>query len=300
MKNAFTQEVNQLLVKLGLHPNAADLLDRLVIIVIILLIAWLADLFCRFVIVGGIGHIIKHTKAKWDDVLLHPQVLRKLTYLIPVLIVYMLLPLALSDKAEILGWLRKLCIIYGIVVVLVFINIFLKVLFGIFRNQEAFRDKPLKGLVQIMQVGLVCIGIILTISTLLNISPLHLLAGDWISMPKYDVDGTVLDVSLTTVKIENFDNTVTTIPPYTLTSDSFKNWRAMSESGGRRVMRSVNIDINSVRFCTPEMLEKYKRFALVRDYIEQEENKLETQRAKLTLDPATTFTVKLPRDVLTL
>lgn len=256
MKNAFTQEVNQLLVKLGLHPNAADLLDRLVIIVIILLIAWLADLFCRFVIVGGIGHIIKHTKAKWDDVLLHPQVLRKLTYLIPVLIVYMLLPLALSDKAEILGWLRKLCIIYGIVVVLVFINIFLKVLFGIFRNQEAFRDKPLKGLVQIMQVGLVCIGIILTISTLLNISPLHLLAGlgasaailmlifkdsilgfvsgiqlsindmlragDWISMPKYDVDGTVLDVSLTTVKIENFDNTVTTIPPYTLTSDSFK------------------------------------------------------------------------------
>ena len=147
MKNAFTQEVNQLLVKLGLHPNAADLLDRLVIIVIILLIAWLADLFCRFVIVGGIGHIIKHTKAKWDDVLLHPQVLRKLTYLIPVLIVYMLLPLALSDKAEILGWLRKLCIIYGIVVVLVFINIFLKVLFGIFRNQEAFRDKPLKGLV---------------------------------------------------------------------------------------------------------------------------------------------------------
>lgn len=173
MKNAFTQEVNQLLVKLGLHPNAADLLDRLVIIVIILLIAWLADLFCRFVIVGGIGHIIKHTKAKWDDVLLHPQVLRKLTYLIPVLIVYMLLPLALSDKAEILGWLRKLCIIYGIVVVLVFINIFLKVLFGIFRNQEAFRDKPLKGLVQIMQVGLVCIGIILTISTLLNISPLH-------------------------------------------------------------------------------------------------------------------------------
>ena len=290
MKNAFTQEVNQLLVKLGLHPNAADLLDRFVIIVIILLIAWLADLFCRFVIVGGIGHIIKHTKAKWDDVLLHPQVLRKLTYLIPVLIVYMLLPLALSDKAEILGWLRKLCIIYGIVVVLVFINIFLKVLFGIFRNQEAFRDKPLKGLVQIMQVGLVCIGIILTISTLLNISPLHLLAGlgasaailmlifkdsilgfvsgiqlsindmlragDWISMPKYDVDGTVLDVSLTTVKIENFDNTVTTLPPYTLTSDSFKNWRAMSESGGRRVMRSVNIDINSVRFCTPAMPQK--------------------------------------------
>lgn len=160
MKNAFTQEVNQLLVKLGLHPNAADPArpprnHR----------DYPADSLAG----GSVlplrdrgrdrAHYPKHTKAKWDDVLLHPQVLRKLTYLIPVLIVYMLLPLALSDKAEILGWLRKLCIIYGIVVVLVFINIFLKVLFGIFRNQEAFRDKPLKGLVQIMQVGLVCIGI---------------------------------------------------------------------------------------------------------------------------------------------
>ena len=318
MKNAFTQEVNQLLVKLGLHPNAADLLDRLVIIVIILLIAWLAGLFCRFVIVGGIGHIIKHTKAKWDDVLLHPQVLRKLTYLIPVLIVYMLLPLALSDKAEILGWLRKLCIIYGIVVVLVFINIFLKVLFGIFRNQEAFRDKPLKGLVQIMQVGLVCIGIILTISTLLNISPLHLLAGlgasaailmlvfkdsimgfvsgvqlsandmlkvgDWIAMPKYGADGTVIEVTLNTVKVRNWDNTITTIPPYLLVSDSFQNWRGMRESGGRRVKRSINIDMNSVRFCTPEMLDKYRKIRLLKDYVEQTEAVIEEYNKKHHID----------------
>ena len=301
MKNAFTQEVNQLLVKLGLHPNAADLLDRLVIIVIILLIAWLADLFCRFVIVGGIGHIIKHTKAKWDDVLLHPQVLRKLTYLIPVLIVYMLLPLALSDKAEILGWLRKLCIIYGIVVVLVFINIFLKVLFGIFRNQEAFRDKPLKGLVQIMQVGLVCIGIILTISTLLNISPLHLLAGlgasaailmlvfkdtilgfvagiqlsandmlrpgDWITVPGSNANGIVQEITLNTVKIQNFDNTISTIPPYTLVNNSFQNWRGMVESGGRRVMKSIFLDLNTIKFCTPEMLDNMrKEIPLLADY----------------------------------
>jgi len=301
MKNAFTQEVNQLLVKLGLHPNAADLLDRLVIIVIILLIAWLADLFCRFVIVGGIGHIIKHTKAKWDDVLLHPQVLRKLTYLIPVLIVYMLLPLALSDKAEILGWLRKLCIIYGIVVVLVFINIFLKVLFGIFRNQEAFRDKPLKGLVQIMQVGLVCIGIILTISTLLNISPLHLLAGlgasaailmlifkdsilgfvsgimlsankmlkpgDWISMPKYNVDGTVLEVTLNTVKVRNWDNTITTIPTWSLVSDSFKNWSGMSASGGRRIKRSISIDVTSIRFLDEDEMQRLNKAHLLNPYL---------------------------------
>ena len=318
MKNAFTQEVNQLLVKLGLHPNAADLLDRLVIIVIILLIAWLADLFCRFVIVGGIGHIIKHTKAKWDDVLLHPQVLRKLTYLIPVLIVYMLLPLALSDKAEILGWLRKLCIIYGIVVVLVFINIFLKVLFGIFRNQEAFRDKPLKGLVQIMQVGLVCIGIILTISTLLNISPLHLLAGlgasaailmlifkdsilgfvsgiqlsindmlragDWITMSKYGADGTVIEVTLNAVKVRNFDNTITTIPPYALVSDAFQNWRGMSESPGRRIKRSINIDMNSVHFCTPEMLEKFRKISLITDYIDGKEQELDEYNEEHHID----------------
>ena len=93
--------------------------------------------------------------------------------------------------------------------------------------------------------------------------------GDWITMPKYNADGTVIEVTLNTVKVRNFDNTIITIPPYALVSDSFQNWRGMRESGGRRVKRSVNLDVNSVCFCTPEMLERYKKIVKLKEYIEQ-------------------------------
>ena len=95
--------------------------------------------------------------------------------------------------------------------------------------------------------------------------------GDWITMPKYGADGTVIEVTLNTVKIRNFDNTITTIPPYLLISDSFQNWQGMQESGGRRVKRSINIDMTSVRFCTPEMLDRYrKEIPLMADYQPEE------------------------------
>ena len=165
-------------------------------------------------------------------------------------------------------------------------------------------------MLQILQVSLFFVGGIVIIGLIVGRSPLHLLAGlgasaailmlifkdsilgfvsgimlsankmlkpgDWISMPKYNVDGTVLEVTLNTVKIENFDNTITTIPPFVLTGDSFKNWRWMEESGGRRIMRSISIDMSSVRFCTPEAIERYRKIPLVSDFIAEHEKKAET------------------------
>ena len=179
-------------------------------------------------------------------------------------------------------------------------------------QKETLHDRPLKGLLQILQVGLFFLAAIVVTSLLIGRSPLKLLAGlgasaailmlifkdtimgfvagvmlsankmlrpgDWISMPKYNVDGTVLEVTLNTVKIQNFDNTVTTVPPFILTGDSFQNWRWMQESGGRRIMRSINIDLGSVRFCTPEMTEKYKDIELLHDYIVQRETEFDRYR----------------------
>ena len=108
--------------------------------------------------------------------------------------------------------------------------------------------------------------------------------GDWIAMPKYGADGTVIEVTLNTVKVRNWDNTITTIPPYLLVSDSFQNWRGMRESGGRRVKRSINIDMNSVRFCTPEMLDKYRKIRLLKDYVEQTEAVIEEYNKKHHID----------------
>ena len=180
------------------------------------------------------------------------------------------------------------------------------------------RDRPLKGLLQTLQVSLWSIGIIVVVAELLGKSPFSLLAGlgasaailmlvfkdsimgfvsgvqlsandmlkvgDWITMPKYGADGIVIEVTLNTVKVRNFDNTITTIPPYLLVSDSFQNWRGMRESGGRRVKRSINIDMTSVRFCTPEMLEKYRKIQLLKDYIEQTEAVVEAYNKENGID----------------
>ena len=109
--------------------------------------------------------------------------------------------------------------------------------------------------------------------------------GDWIAMPKYGADGRVEEVSLTTVKIRNWDNTIVTLPPYLLVSDSFQNWRGMQQSGGRRVMRSVNIDMTSVRFCTPEMLARYREIDLLRDYIDSTQQRVEEYNAAHDIAP---------------
>lgn len=108
--------------------------------------------------------------------------------------------------------------------------------------------------------------------------------GDWIAMPKYGVDGTVIEVTLNTVKVRNWNNTITTIPPYLLVSDSFQNWRGMQESGGRRVKRSINIDMTSVGFCTPEMLEKYRKIQLLKDYVEHTEQVVEAYNRENGID----------------
>jgi miniconductance mechanosensitive channel len=169
------------------------------------------------------------------------------------------------------------------------------------------KSRPIKGYLQIVRIIVYTIIGIIFISLLINKSPITLLAGmgaisavlmlifkdsilgfvggiqlaandmlhkgDWITMPKYGADGTVLDIALTTVKVQNFDNTITTIPTYTLISDSFQNWRGMEESGVRRIKRSVNIDMNTIRFCTPEMLEKFKMNTLIKGYIESQSKK---------------------------
>ena len=203
------------------------------------------------------------------------------------------------------AFVLKLLLIYVIAVVLRFVNAFLKALHDVADQKEELQGKPLKGLMQTGQVIAFFVCSILIISILIDKSPARLLAGlgasaailmlvfkdsimglvsgiqltandmlhvgDWISMSKYGVNGRVTEVTLNTVKVRNWDNTIVTVPPYLLISDSFQNWRPMQDSGGRRVMRSVNIDMNSVRFCTPEMLDRFRKIRLLKDYIDETE-----------------------------
>lgn len=204
--------------------------------------------------------------------------------------------------------------LYILAVFLRFVSALFTAVYLVYSAREQYKDKTLKGLLQTAQVILlyrsyhhyqyfdkakspvvlltglgasaavlmlvfkdmtkrICLRIQLSANNMLKV-------GDWITMPKYGADGTVIEVTLNTVKVRNFDNTITTIPPYLLISDSFQNWQGMQESGGRRVKRSINIDMTSVHFCTPEMLAKYRKIQLLKDYVDETEKVVEESMAK--------------------
>ena len=314
----FTRWVYYFLESLGLDLSYMTNLNRLIVLVLIAVLAFLTDWICRKGIVRLVRKVTQKTKETWDDLLFNDRVMNNFCHILPPVVVYILLPIAFPDGSDALAFIRKLCMVYIIAAALRFINIFLGVIFQLATQKEVFRDRPLKGVYQIIQVALFFVGSICIIAVLIEKSPIHLLAGlgasaailmlvfkdsimglvsgvqlsandmlrpgDWITMPKYNADGTVIEVTLNTVKVRNFDNTIITIPPYALVSDSFQNWRGMRESGGRRVKRSVNLDVNSVCFCTPEMLERYKKIVILKEYIEQTEQKVQQYNQQQGID----------------
>lgn len=314
------QWINSYLIKWGLVHDSANIWDNLIVLLLVIAVTVGIDYTCRYIFLGLFKRFAKRTKNQWDDLIVERKIINKLMHLIPAILVYIMLPLALprSEMPTLLGILQMICSIYIVAVILRFINVALNLLLEIYNRKEAFKNKPLKGFVQIIQVLVFFVGFIIIISILIGKSPATLFAGlgasaailmlvfkdtilgfvagiqlsandmlrpgDWITMTKYGADGTVIEVTLNSIKVRNFDNTITMIPPYALVSDSFQNWRGMQESGGRRVKRSINIDMNSVRFCTPEMLEKFRKIALLTEYVDTKQQELETYNKEYNID----------------
>jgi miniconductance mechanosensitive channel len=281
-----------------------------VVLLFILLIAYLIDSICNNVFLRIFTKIAKKTKNIWDDLIVERKIIHKLINIVPAIFIFIMLPLAFpeEEQAKLLDVLKRLCEVYIIVIAIRFIYASLDLVNEVYNRKESVKNKPVKGFIQIIQVLVVVIGAICVIGVLINKSPITLLAGlgasaailtlvfkdtilgfvagiqlstndmlrpgDWITVDKYKADGEVIDVTLYAVKVKNWDNTVTTIPPYALISDSFQNWRNMFESGGRRIKRSINIDMNSVCFCTSEMLERFRKIGYLSDYINRKEEEL--------------------------
>lgn len=299
-----TDRINEGLVALGLSQPTANELDQIVALVLIISVAFLGDVICRQVVLKLVSKLVKQTKATWDDIVFDSKVMINLSHLAPPILIYVFIPMAIAD-VDTLAFVQRMCMIYIIAVFLRFVSVFMAAIYAVYSERDQFRDRPLKGLLQTAQIVVYFIGIIAIISILIDRSPVVLLTGlgasaailllvfkdsimgfvsgiqlsannmlmvgDWIAMPKYGADGTVIEVTLSTVKVRNWDNTITTIPPYALVSDSFQNWRGMRESGGRRVKRSINIDMNSIKFCTPEMLARYRKIRLLKEYVNDTE-----------------------------
>lgn len=306
--SAVMREVNAGLTSVGIDASWADRIDNFVIMLLIIGVALLCNVICRVILLRVVSRLVKQTKATWDDIVFDHKVMVYVSRMVAPILIYIAIPIAFPEHTDsaLLDLFRRLCLIYIVAVVLRFISVFMSAVYHVYSEKEQYKDKPLKGLLQTAQVILFFVGGIVIISILIKKNPMVLLTGlgasaailmlvfkdsimgfvsgiqlsannmlkvgDWIAMPKYGADGTVIEVTLNTVKVRNWDNTITTIPPYLLISDSFQNWDGMFQSGGRRVKRSINIDMSSVRFCTPEMLDKYKKIQLLKEYIDDTED----------------------------
>lgn len=304
-------EVAQQLSDMGIDKENLSWSTRLTLVVLILLISYIITKLFRHLVIPAVHKITSRTKATWDDYLFNKRMMNSFCRMIPPIMFYLLLPFVFSNVPQLLNILLKACLIYLVITTLLLINSFLNSLYEISNEHETFRNRPLKGIYQMINLIAIGIGIILIISIHIDQNAATILAGlgasaavlmlifkdsilglvagvqlsandmlrpgDWITMPKYGADGDVLEVSLTTVKVRNFDKTITTIPPYVLVSDSFQNWRGMRETGGRRIKRSVFIDMTTVHFCS----EKEKQQFASRGWIDEEQSKPETQVVNL-------------------
>ena len=294
MQTLLKHWADALLEWLGLASAQDSGWDRWVAFTLVLLAVALFDFVCRTILVRGMRRIVKRTKATWDDDLFNPDVLSRLCNVVSAVVLGIVLPVVFEEQSEARTIVTRLVEVYIVVAVFRFINAVLFAVFQIASARPAWQNKPIKGLRQTGQGIAALICGILIVSILIDKSPASLLAGlgasaaiimlifrdsilgfvsgiqlsandmlkvgDWISVPKYGADGSVIEVSLTTVKVRNFDNTIVTVPPYSLVSGSFVNWRGMSDSGGRRIMREYTLKLDCIKPCTPEFLERMKAF----------------------------------------
>lgn len=290
----FRDLVNDILLEFGWSSEVISSMNRWVVLLFIILFALLVDLIIRIGLLRLLRQIVSRTKATWDDHIFDKKVMRHLCNFITPTIIYVLLPIAFSTTdGSNDGWhiiLKRAVEIYMVIACIRFVNALLKVTFDVVEQRPAWQGKPIKGLMQTGQGIVIGIGAILIISILINKSPALLLTGlgasaavlmlifkdsilglvagvqlsannmlkvgDWISLPQRGVDGEVEEVSLTTIKIRAWDKSLQTLPPYLLISEPFDNWQAMRLSGGRRIKRSLNIDMSSICFADNELLSR--------------------------------------------
>lgn len=304
-------EIAQQLSDMGIDKENLSWSTRLTLVALILLISYIMTKLFRHLVIPAVHKITSRTKATWDDYLFNEKMMTSFCRMIPPIMFYLLLPFVFNNVPQVLDILLKGCLIYLVITTLMLVNSFLNSLYEISNEHETLRNRPLKGIYQMINLIAIGIGIILIISILIDQNAATILAGlgasaavlmlifkdsilglvagvqlsandmlrpgDWITMPKYGADGDVLEVSLTTVKVRNFDKTITTIPPYVLVSDSFQNWRGMRETGGRRIKRSIFIDMTTVHFCS----EREKEMFASRGWIDEAQAKPETQVVNL-------------------
>ncbi len=287
-------------------------------IFLLVVFSYIIYLLFRFVLVSTMAIIAKKTKTKFDDLLVSNKTAKYIAHLIPLLFIYKVVPIILEDFDYWQSIFGKLIGIYIVFLVLLIIRTVFNALKDHLKLIPRYSDKPIDSYIQVIMIVLWTFGVVTIIMLLFNttiyallgtfgaISAIILLIfrdtilgfvasiqvsvndmvriGDWITMDKFGADGDVIEINLATVKVRNFDNTTTTIPTYSLISDSFRNWRGMLDSPGRRIKRHILVKASSIRFLKNEELLELKKIQLINNYIDQRQNDIEKYNKSNTID----------------
>ena len=287
--------IKEALSRVGVPDIIVAQIDTLIYIIIILIVAFLVGWLTHIISARVIRRVQRHRQFTLLTKLVEFDVLKRLSSIVPPLMVLSLLPVAFDDKPRLAMFAEKITWIYFCITIMLSLTALLSSFGDVAYSNKKYHDKPIKGFVQITKIIVYLITAIVIISILTDKSPFYLIGGlgafaavlmlvfkdtilgfvggilllendmmrlgDWIEMPGSAINGVVVDMSLTIVKVRNFDNTIVTIPPYSLISGSFINWRGMSESGGRRIMRGYTIKTDNIKVCTPEFLNRMRGFS---------------------------------------
>lgn len=306
--------------ELGFSPEMASWITLAIDVFILVLIAILVDVLARKVILRFVQSIVAKSATEVDDVFFENRVFRGIAHVLPALVILIGAPIILKDFPVALTYVTKFSYVLMVVAVVLVYNAFLNSIHVLLLRNPLFKDKPVQSYIQVAKlIGYLVAGVMI-ISALIGKSPVVVLGafgavaavlifvfkdtilglvasiqisvndlirvGDWVSMERFGADGDVIDISLNTIKIQNWDKTISSIPTYLFTADSFKNWRGMEESGGRRVKRSVNVKISSIKFCDFQMIDRFSKFELIRDYISERGDEIAAHNQTLDSDAA--------------
>jgi miniconductance mechanosensitive channel len=283
-------------------------------ILLVSILAWAADKATKRILLSSVGSVVQRTAAQWDDMLLKHRVFERLAHLAPALAVYYGIQLVPGLGPAFVELVQSLALALMVVIAVLATGALLSAANDIYSSSRIADGRPIKGYVQVAKIVIYLIGGILAISAITGQNPLYMLSGigamtavllivfrdtilsfvaslqiasydmmrvgDWIEMPQFGADGDVVDIGLHTIKVQNWDKTIVAVPTHRFLSDSFKNWRSMPESGGRRIKRAIYIDMNSIRFLEEEDIERFKKFVLLREYIEEKQQELDRYNAE--------------------
>lgn len=310
--------LNEFLIRLGLSEDVISFLKIASLTILAIILAKLAHYIANKYLVRTAERVVHRTKTGYDDYIVNRKLLSRASYLVPAIVIYTFIDVIFLDMPKIYAILHNLVSAYFVLIVLLMIDSALKVVQDVYQAQPYSQDRPIKGYLQGINLVFILIGILTIVSIVFTVKLTAVFTGlgaiaavlllifkdtilgfvasiqlsvnnmvkpgDWIAMPSHNADGTVLEMTLNTVKIQNWDQTISTVPTYALVSESFINWRGMEESGGRRIKRSINVDMKSVKFCTPQMIEKFRKVKFLRNYIDEKLIELEEYNKQFDID----------------